>query len=178
MDKKEFATFTAAIKTYYPKENILPNVQAVELWFRQLEDIPYEVAEAALNRWVATNKWSPSIAEIRETASSITQGDVLGWGEAWEKVMKAIRKYGYYHVAETLGELDDITRQAVKNIGGVRAICMSENITADRANFRTNYEALAQRKQKQDVLPPSVVAQIAKIQESRVMIEGGNNGRT
>ena len=56
MDKKEFALFASALRTYYSKENLLPNSQAMELWFRQLMDIPYPVAEATLNKWVATNK--------------------------------------------------------------------------------------------------------------------------
>ena len=44
MNKKEFATFTMALKTYYPRENLLPNEQAREVWFSQLQDIPFEVA--------------------------------------------------------------------------------------------------------------------------------------
>ena len=76
MDKKEFATFTMALKTYYPRENLLPNDQAMTLWFSQLQDIPFEVAQAGLQKWVATNKWSPSIADIREMYTSIVQGDL------------------------------------------------------------------------------------------------------
>ena len=76
MDKQEFATLAMAIRTYYPKENILPNKEAMQLWFRELHDIPYNVAEAALRKWVSTNKWSPSIAEIREMAANIQNGDI------------------------------------------------------------------------------------------------------
>ena len=70
MTRIEFATFAMALKTYYPRENLLPNEQALELWFRQLQDISYQVAEVGLHKWVALNKWSPSIADIREMASS------------------------------------------------------------------------------------------------------------
>lgn len=38
MTKREFGLFAAAIRTYYPRENILPNEQAHDLWFRQLQD--------------------------------------------------------------------------------------------------------------------------------------------
>ena len=65
MNRKEFALFASALRTYYPREKLLPNEQAMELWFNQLQDIPYKVAELTLNKWVATNKWSPSIADIR-----------------------------------------------------------------------------------------------------------------
>ena len=48
VDKKEFGMFTAALKTYYPREDkLLPNQEAMELWYRQLQDIPYIVAETA-----------------------------------------------------------------------------------------------------------------------------------
>lgn len=71
MDRKQFATFAMALKTYYPRENILPNQQAMELWFRHLEVVPYEVAELALQKWVLKSKWSPSIADIRALVKDI-----------------------------------------------------------------------------------------------------------
>lgn len=64
MDKKEFATFAMALKTYYPRETLLPNTQAMELWYKQLQNLPLVVAEIALEKWVATNKWSPSISDL------------------------------------------------------------------------------------------------------------------
>lgn len=64
MDKREFATFTMALKTYFPKEQLLPNTQAMELWYGQLKNLPLSIAQMALQKWVATNKWSPSISEL------------------------------------------------------------------------------------------------------------------
>lgn len=154
MERREFATLAAAIRTYYPKENILPNEQAMELWFRELQDIPFQVAEAALRKWVSTNKWSPSIAEIREMAATVTNGEIQEWGEGWEKVLKAIRKYGMYNIGPALASLDPMTRQAVERVG-FREICMSENISVERANFRMVYESLAEReKTRQQVALP------------------------
>ena len=34
MNKQEFSLFTMALKTYYPRENLLPNTQAMELWYQ------------------------------------------------------------------------------------------------------------------------------------------------
>ncbi len=144
MNQQEFSTFAMAIRTYYPKENILPNQQALALWFRELQDIPFQVAEAALRKWVATNKWSPSIAEIRETAATICNGEGQTWGEGWEKVLKAVKKYGMYNIGPALESLDPMTRQAVEQVG-FRDICLSENIGVERANFRMVYETLADR---------------------------------
>lgn len=155
MNKKEFAIFASALKTYYPRENLLPNTQAMELWFIQLADIPYKVAETALNKWVATNKWSPSIADIREQASEIVNGTLPDWGKGWAQVERAIRAYGSYNPEKALESMDELTRDTVKRIGFVN-ICMSENITADRANFRMIYEQLSERKKQNDQIPEQV----------------------
>jgi hypothetical protein len=164
MDKREFAIFASALRTYYPKENILPNQQAMELWFKQLQDIPYNVAEVTLNKWVATNKWSPSIADIRAGATELTEGGAKEWGDAWQEVLKAISIYGSYREQEALESLDDVTRLCVKRIG-FRNICLSENIQNDRANFRMIYENEQQRQRQDAQLPPrlkELIADIAK----------------
>lgn len=163
MDKKEFATLAMAIRTYYPKENILPNQQALELWYRELQDIPVEVADAALRKWVATNKWSPSIAELRETAAEVRNGEIPEWGEGWEKVLMAIRKYGSYREREALDSLDPMTRTCVQRLG-FRNICMSENIATDRANFRMMYESIAEREQTRQQVALPLQEAISRIQ--------------
>lgn len=168
MDKKQFSLFAMALKTYYSKEEkLLPNNQALELWFQQLKDIPYEVAELALNKWVATNKWSPSIAEIRETAAEIVNGKQPDWGEGWEQVLRAIRQFGSYRVGEALESLDGITRQCVERIG-FREICASENISVERANFRMLYEQLLERKKIDNQMPVTLAALIEGINTKQI----------
>ena len=174
MDKKEFAMFSMALKTYYPREQLLPNQQAMDLWYKQLQDIPFDVAELALNKWVAQNKWSPSIADIREQATSIKVGNIPDWSEAWEDVMYAIHRYGSYGAVEAMESFNDLTRQVVKRLGFTN-LCMSENIAVERANFRTIYENLAQRKLKDAQLPDKLVALIDKVSEQSKMIEVSND---
>lgn len=167
MDKREFATFAAALKTYYPKENLLPNSQAMELWFRQLQDIPFIVAEAALNKWVATQKWSPTIADLREMAVSVTAGEKALWSDGWEQVQTAIRKYGMYNIGAAMDSFDDVTKQTVKRLG-FRDLCLSENPMQDRANFRMIFEQIAERKEKAEQLPASLTALIGEIQRKGI----------
>lgn len=155
MDRKQFAIYASALRTYFPKENILPNDQAMALWFKQLQDIPYDVAEIALNKWVAVNKWSPSISEIRQTAIELMSGESKDWGDAWEEVLKAINNYGSYREEDALNSLDDTTRKVVKRLG-FRNICMSENIEADRANFRMIYTNQVERDKQDAQLPESL----------------------
>ena len=172
MNKKEFAIFASALRTYYPKENILPNEQALQLWFNQLNDIPYDVAEVTLNKWVATNKWSPSIADIREQATDITQGAGKDWGDAWQDVLRAIRLYGSYEELKALESLDETTRKVVKRLG-FRNLCFSEDIQVDRANFRMIYEQQLQRDRQDAQLPPRLKAIISNI--PMMLEEGASN---
>ena len=160
----------SALRTYYPKEKILPNEQAINLWLKQLEDIPYNVAEVALNKWVAVNKWSPSIADIRQTAAELTEETPREWGDAWQEVLRAISKYGSYREDEALESLDDTTRTVVKRLG-FRNLCFSEDIQVDRANFRMIYERQQERDKQDAQLPPRLKALIS---DKLLMIgEGG-----
>lgn len=175
MEKKEFALFASALKTYYPKENLLPNNQAMELWYQQLADIPYHVAEVTLNKWVATNKWSPTIADIREMALSVTRPTEPDWGEGWREVEMAIRKFGMYRIGEAMESFTPITKQCVERLG-FRELCLSENSMADRANFRMVYEQLVQRKKVDAQIPAKLSVLIGTLQNNNLMLEQQKKG--
>lgn len=163
MDKKEFSMFAMALKTYYPREQLLPNQQAMELWYRELCDIPYPVAEMALRKWVATNKWSPSIADIREMTSGIVNGDPLTWGESWEKALNAVKRYGSYNKGAALESLDPLTRKCVESIGYME-LCMSENIMVERAHFQKVFEVFAKREQTNRQIAAPLLEAISQVQ--------------
>ena len=176
MTKQEFAKLAMALKTYYPKEDkLLPNQQSMELWFRELCDIPFQVAEIALRKWVSTQKWSPSIAEIREMTSNVVNGDVQDWGEAWEKALRAVSKFGMYNQEKAMASLDPLTRKAVERIG-FRNLCMSENISTERANFRMIYETLEKREKtdNQIALPLQEAIKMIQIKGMDAVLQIGD----
>ena len=166
MTRGEFSTFAMALKTYYPRESLLPNKEAIELWFMQLQDIPYTVATASLNKWVALNKWSPSIADLREMASSIIGNESKGWGEAWSEVCDAIWKFGYTNQKGALESLSPLTRKATEQIG-FYDLCISsvDDKPIMMANFRKIYEQLAEREKKNAQIPAVTKQLISQIQE-------------
>lgn len=181
MDKKEFSTFVMALRTYYPKEQILPNEQAMALWYRELQDIPIDVAEAVLRKWVATNKWSPSIAEIREVAAEICMGKRPDWGEGWEQVQRAIRKFGREYPKSALATMDDITAQAVRSMGWWN-LCNSDSPEYDMNTFRKLFESYADRamQQRQLALPLQEIIENIKLQQhdNGMFLLGGSEERT
>lgn len=168
MTKAEFGQLADAIRTYYPREKILPNPEAMSLWYDGLKDIEYKVASAALQKWVATNRWSPAISDLRELVSDLVNPAPQSWGEAWENAQRAVRRYGYYQEAEALGSLDDLTRTCVKRIG-FRDLCKSENISNERANFRMIYEQEMDQRKRRSQLPE----RLKELETSIKLLEGG-----
>ena len=164
MTKKEFAVFAMALKTYFPRDNLLPTEEAMELWYRELQDIPADVATAMLRKWVDTEKWPPSIAEIRSMCGEIAHGKLPDWGEAWREVTKAISRYGYMQKEAAYASMSPVTQKAVDRIGWYD-INMSENPDTIRAQFRQVYEICVNREIEDRQLPPALKDTIAQIGE-------------
>lgn len=164
MNKTEFAKIAMALQTFYPRENLFKTDKETELWFEMLEDIPYDVAQLGIKKWVTTNKWSPSIAEIRKEAAEIIHGAPKSWEQAWQEVIASIGAYGSRRTAEAMETFDDVTREAVKRMG-YRNICMSENPVSERANFREIYKELSERDLVTKATPIMITDQIKLISE-------------
>lgn len=165
MERIEFATWVSALQTYYPRHNLLPNGAAIDLWYLELGDISFELLSAALRKWVNTERWPPSIAELRGMCAEITQGKSLDWGAAWKEVITAVGRHGYMEEQKALSSLSPLTRQAVSRIGW-RDICMSESPETLRAQFRQVYEIVAKREEESRQLPPALKETIAYISSS------------
>lgn len=162
MEKKEFALIAAKLQTFYPKENLFPNEASIPLWFNSLQDLPADVLNLAVDKWVALNKWPPKVSELRQMVAEISSPMPAGWGEAWETVIKAIRKHGIWGEKEALGSMDELTRRVVVSMG-FKTICMSENPVADRAHFQRIYEQLEKKQKENLALPENTREAIRKV---------------
>lgn len=119
----------------------------LQFYVMMLSDIPPQILEVAVKKLIMTNKFLPSIAEIRETAYGI-KGTISGTAapdeaEAWGEVVKAVRSVGYCGKPKFSHEA--ITT-AVNNIGW-QDICMTtyDGMNTLRAQFRRAYQLAAQR---------------------------------
>ena len=165
MNKNEFGIFMAMVRDSYPSSNFLSTPSQMELWFSFLEDIPFEVIKAGMSKWVTENKFTPSIADLRQMAVDVKLSPDKPWEEAWESVLRAIRYYGSYREDEALSSLDDITRECVNHLGFKR-LCMTEesDLGFERANFRDMYNRKSTKKNKDALLPAKLKETIANMQ--------------
>ena len=144
VSKQEFATLVLAMQAMYGEE-FIGTEEAMDVWFALLNDLDYQILSKALQKHMLTNKFKPTVAELREIYADLICPVISDWSEGWEQVSKAIGHYGMYRTEEAMESFDEVTREAVKRLG-FQNICLSENIVADRARFAEIYQAIQQRK--------------------------------
>ena len=144
VSKQEFATLVLAMQAMYGDE-FIGTEEVMDVWFALLHDLDYQILSKALQKHMLTNKFKPTVAELREIYADLICPVISDWSEGWEQVSKAIGHYGMYRTEEAMESFDEVTREAVKRLG-FQNICLSENIVADRARFAEIYQAIQQRK--------------------------------
>ena len=177
MDKKEFAQIAAALGSAYGDKKYLQTAEDVSLWYSMLRDLDYTCCRAAVQQIIATSRFHPTIAEIREKASAVRQPQTLDWSEAWGSVVYAIRRYGMYREQEAMEGMDSLTRRCVGYLG-YRNLCLSESPETDRANFRMMYQNIARREQEERQIPEAVKQAMLGIRDSMgIEKKEGQDGR-
>lgn len=163
MTRDEFKILVKGMKAIYSQPTFIPDQDAFNMWYALMGDLPYEVCNVAIQKYMLTNKFPPTVAEIRELASGVVNGDPLTWGESWERALNAVRRYGSYNQLEALNSLDPLTRKCVDSIGYM-TLCMSENIMVERAHFQKIFEVMSKREQQQKQMPLQLQQAITKLQ--------------
>ena len=128
-----------------------PSERAMELYAERLADIPAARLRAAAEQCMATCKWLPTIAELREAAGQVAAGrepvalDVYG---------DTIAELSLARAESRVPRLDPIAAEVVRAMGGQVTLLASDNGPADRARFIEAYEAkVAQERRIADVVP-------------------------
>ena len=152
------------MKAVYTQPTFLPDAAAFNIWYQLLQDIDYKIANAAIQKYMLTSKFPPTIADIREQAASVVSGEKPLWSDGWEEVARAIKNYGSYGQKEAMESMSEITRMAVRRMG-YTDLCRSENPVADRANFRDIFNMIAERQVKANQLPVTLVGLIKSIRD-------------
>ena len=75
MTKDEFKILCKGMKAVYPQSTFLPDADAFKVWYSLLQDLDYTIAQAAIQKYILTNKFPPTVADIRECAVLVRTGD-------------------------------------------------------------------------------------------------------
>lgn len=120
--------------------------EQIRAYIATLADIDGDLLKAAALRFIERNIY-PRIAtpgELRQYAAEIvTQAHGLPAAtEAWGEVMHQLRYVGSWGAPSWTTPL---IARAVADVGGWMNLCMTENITADRARFIAAYDERRRR---------------------------------
>jgi predicted nucleotidyltransferase len=176
MTRDEFKVLIKGMKAVYAQPTFIPDQDAFNMWFALLGDLPYKLCNVAIQKYMLTNKFPPTVAEIRELTANISNGDPLTWGESWERALNAVRRFGSYNKQAALDSLDPLTRKCVDNIGYMQ-LCMSENIMVERAHYQKIFDIYAKREQSEKQMPLALQQAINQLQlkgmDSQVLLTEG-----
>jgi hypothetical protein len=142
----------------YPNANLAD--KTIPLYARLLADFPEQLLEAACLQHIATSRFFPTVAELREVALSLYQQAEGSTHpepmEAWGLVQREIGRTGRYRNPQFA---DPVVARAVERFGWIR-LCDQpiETIGVACAQFRELYESLLRREQQQARLLPEVRA--------------------
>lgn len=147
MNQKQVAQMVATMAAAYPYAKV--TVETSVAYERMLVDLDHDVAQRAVARLIGTSKFMPTIAEIREAATSLRLGPARTGGEAWIEAIGAVRKVGIYGVPIWS---EPVLNETMRMWGSWQSFCRSpEDDPGGRARFIELYEQLVAR-QRADVV--------------------------
>ena len=190
MTKKEMFQTIAAISSAYPNHDRFASEQAVEgmatVWAASFAEDDAKLVQLAVAKHIQTNKWPPSIAEIREIMLTIQCPDMIEPDEAWIAVTDLLYAGGDYE--DQSDKLPELIRTAVKAVGWSnlrelrRQAVIGGRPGLDRLAFMDIYKPLYERERQRQQVAPSIRNAIDSITEnlsgeSKKMIEKARAAR-
>lgn len=159
-------------------------VERLEMYVEMLTDINPVTLEQAVKNIVKTRKFLPTVAEIREECAALSgyvnaHEEMPTALEAWEKVYRVARSYGY---EKGLAQLDGLTKQCAELIwqsfNPINGDSFNEMST--RSQFIKNYEMQESRERERNRLSNSIkdnhllLKAREKAERERALIDAGH----
>ncbi len=124
----------------YPNFNL--QTQTIQVYRQMLADLDPDLLEQAAKAHLATHPFFPTVAELRENAGKLVERATAtpSSAGAWGEVLDKIHRYGNTLYGGTVPEFSSPLIARVVGYFGWNELCLSENLTADRARFLQAYE--------------------------------------
>lgn len=181
MERNEFSVLVKAMKAVYSDPKFITDKDAFNVWYEILKDIPYELCHAAIYKYMATSKFPPTIADIRQIATEMAAPESLNEGEAWALVYRAICNSAY-HAREEFEKLPIECQKAVGNPAILKEwanLNINEVNTVIQSNFMRSYKVESKRTQEYQQLPQvtkDFIAQLTKTSNIKLLNNNEKDG--
>ena len=172
MTRAEAAKLVLLVVTSYPNYDKFKDDQAVidttELWAMMFESDPGAVVGMALKKHIATSKWPPSVAELRELMLEIQHPELISPDKAWLAVSDLLYTQGEHNHGDLHSQLPPMAARAVEAIGWGnlwemhRSYCRGGKPGMDRVAFMQQYTPMYEREKQRAMTPAMLTEQIDK----------------
>ena len=170
MTKADAARLVAIVVTAYPNYDKFRDAEAVKatvsLWAMMFADDEGGLVGLAVQKHIATNKWPPSVAEIRELMLELKSPDLIPPDKAWLAVSDLLYSQGEHNYGNLQRQLPPLVARAVESIGWGnlyemhRSYCRGGKPGMDRVAFMQQYEPMYQREKARAMTPQDINAKI------------------
>ena len=121
MTRAEVAAILKLVIASYPNYDKFRDktevASTVNLWAVMFVDDDRDIVTLAVKKHIATNKWPPSIAEIREIIAQIQHPELLPPDVAWSAVADLMYSEGEYFSGNLHRILPELVARTVEIIG-------------------------------------------------------------
>lgn len=145
MLKEEFIKGIAVLEAGLGSKLKVDNKEAVGIWYQALKRYSYETFTQAICKIMLNETYPPTIATINKYCSEIENPLEATEEDAWELVIKGIRKFGMYRKVELMNSLPANVQKAVKAVGGIDIICTSEEPNVVQGQFYRAIKAVNEK---------------------------------
>ena len=175
MEREEFKTLVKAMKAVYAQPTFIPDQDAFNVWYGLLKDLPYGQVNIAIQKHMLTERFPPTIADLREKSNEVIEKQLeeISELEAWSLVRKAIGNSGY-HSEEEFEKLPEACKIAVGTASNLRewALMDSDQVaTVEQSHFIRNYRTAVKRLSEEKKIPENLRKLIAAEREKHELLE-------
>ena len=170
MTKADAARLVAIVVTAYPNYDKFRDAEAVKatvsLWAMMFANDEGGLVGLAVQKHIATSKWPPSVAEIRELMLELKSPDLIPPDKAWLAVSDLLYSQGEYNHGNLQKQLPPLVARAVESIGWGnlyemhRSYCRGGRPGMDRVAFMQQYEPMYEREKARAMTPEDITAKI------------------
>lgn len=163
MEREQFKTLVKGMKAVYSDPKFIADKDAFDVWYSLLQDLDYDIASQAIQKYMMSNRFPPTIADIREQCNDFSAPQELNEMEAWSLVSKAIRNSGYNSVEE-FEKLPPLVQKAVGLPSQLIIWALDENYNEQvvSSNFIKCYRNEVARNRELQKMPQNVRQLIEK----------------
>lgn len=166
MNIQETSAIMEVLHLTYPRfyQNISKEdiVKTINLWAMMFADDDAQLVTEAVKSMIATLKFPPVIADIREKIRLITAQEQMTEMEAWGQVIRAISNANY-HAQECFRTLSPTIQKIVGTPQQLREWALMDGDTVQsviQSNFMRSYKAKKEHENTLNALPESTKAMI------------------